>query len=820
MKFLVFSLLLFLVSCTEDKSPVGLVTPSGKLTTGDSQLRSPGNLSVTAQQGDGERVDLVFAWKPVSRAKGYHLQIKSSLDDYKQSPYKAMGNTYTIRGAASLNIAHDWRVRAINDNWDDNSEWSAQTFVVRKDHNDALIIVDPSEIMLSPIASDAIHCRDVELWTAYCSIWDLPNGGCDAIKGCGTGAVSVIISDTTWVALDPSDHGWIRFPQTKLNAIYQRWVHPKYSGFGDASLYDDPTSPEELGLVQYPMRVQVGVRESDGSPIYDTYVLYGFPSESGFGVSTGVPVVEPEVVESPAPEPTPEPPAPDPESTPEPEPVDPPEVVPPAPEPEPEPVIPEPEPESTPPEVVVPDPEPEPVIPAQPDTVATDPPEVVEPEPDPVIPDPDPVDPPEVVAPDPPSVQPEPEPEPEAVSPEPEPDPVDTDPEPEPVIQDPEPEVVPIAQHTPPVAVQDPPETAASSVVEEKEEAGIEKEEPPAAPSDPPVPVLFSFVVVEGRTFETAASTSASTPTILTQSQVEARYYPNRASGAYIPYSVREANHSEMWGNGELPTITVSGCRQSVGTASKMRLKVKRDVNNNPIDIDGNIIYCLTDPSIPWQRSTGMYKGCSLDDPEEHPYNGNLILLASDNLHRDTKVQPYCIDTYEQSVAVPTKKFPCNDPNDPSCEDLEEKLCSEVSWYGFSDDDPGDGSRFSPFAKKVMEPYGSTESDIYDAIFTVTRVDGPITEPLGIQYLISDNGTSANFGSVTGGPRAGGRTGFGAGSRTKIFNGGKFKDGIGFGGAKYQVLFYLQPGHENGFSHYIVDTYRTAVDINSPNCGS
>ena len=142
----------------------------------------------------------------------------------------------------------------------------------RTDTNDELTA-------LESVASDSLYCRDADLWTEYCTTFgNLPNGGCDAIANCGgalLGASSVmaIVSDTAWVQFNPADYGWIRFPLSTSGSgrdvSFQRWVHPKYSGWGDASLYGDPAPPELIGLVKYPYRPLGGMKVT----------LYGFPCE-------------------------------------------------------------------------------------------------------------------------------------------------------------------------------------------------------------------------------------------------------------------------------------------------------------------------------------------------------------------------------------------------------------------------------------------------------------------------------------------------------------------------------------------------------------
>lgn len=513
-------LLVFTWACDKDENPVGgaTIAPSAKLTThGDDRLSPPQGLTVAIIGQQGDRADLAFSWDRVSFANEYRLQLKSSLADDYRSSYRVIGQQYTIMKAASLNMAHSWRVMAIDDEYAD-SEWTEQEFIVKLNRDGELVVARPGEQELAVVASDALYCRDAELWISYCSTWgDLPGGGCGSIAACSGGAYHItrVISDTTFVALNPSEYGWIRFPQELPNAIYQRWVHPKYSGFGDASAYADPTHPDQLGLVQYPQRLQVGVRSSDGSAVYKTLVLYGFPTESGFGTSEGSITVEPETeVNTPVAPPTPDPVVPD--STP----------VNPEPDPKPEPEIP-----ATEPDPVVPDPEPEPIAPEPdleipsdpesepqvPEAVITPPknPEPADPEPEVIVSDPNPepvVTPPVVPDPPPVTVDPEPESEPENEAPvESEDDPNDSQ-ELVDILKDTQVDVnipvVPVVVVTfdPPSQVEPQFETAASTLEDETKKddqpvPGVDNNDPP-----PVEFVSFGVEVYEGPQFDYAAS--------------------------------------------------------------------------------------------------------------------------------------------------------------------------------------------------------------------------------------------------------------------------------------------------------------------------
>ena len=164
-----------------------------------------------------------------------------------------------------------------------------------------------------PVASDSLYCRDAVFWRSYCDRWgnDLAHGGCEAISACAEGdtfGVAAIVSDTAWVAINPSSHGWIRVPQKRQSSRFQRWIHPHYANWTVDAYYDAPAPPDSIGIVTYPFRTAKGKR-----------TLYGFPSEPFRGVFIAAKSEQPE-----PPAPRPEPPAPppeDPEPPPEPGPL-------------------------------------------------------------------------------------------------------------------------------------------------------------------------------------------------------------------------------------------------------------------------------------------------------------------------------------------------------------------------------------------------------------------------------------------------------------------------------------------------------------------
>ena len=221
---------------------------------------------------------------------------------------------------------------------------------------------------LHPVASDSLYCRDAEFWRGACRYWgELEQGGCEAVATCAEGdtaGVAVIVSDTAWVSFNPSDYGWLRMPQRTSDFYLQRWTHPNYVSWwsswderdGDTTHYEDPTAPEELGLIYTPSR-------KSGFSKQNLFKLIRGISDS-WGTSVGAQVSTPTPDPNPEPEPEPEPvPPPDPNPEPEPQPKPEPQPTP-EPEPEPEPT-PEPEPEPTPPPT--PEPEPEPTPPPTPE---------------------------------------------------------------------------------------------------------------------------------------------------------------------------------------------------------------------------------------------------------------------------------------------------------------------------------------------------------------------------------------------------------------------------------------------------------------------
>ncbi len=123
---------------------------------------------------------------------------------------------------------------------------------------------------LVPVASDSLYCRDAAFWRGYCRHWgELENSGCERIATCQDGeptSVAVIVSDTAWVAADPSAHGWLRLPPKDPSRFRQRWIHPHYVPWNTPQAYEEPLPPEQLGLVEYPFRGSRFLR-----------ILYGFP---------------------------------------------------------------------------------------------------------------------------------------------------------------------------------------------------------------------------------------------------------------------------------------------------------------------------------------------------------------------------------------------------------------------------------------------------------------------------------------------------------------------------------------------------------------
>ena len=164
------------------------------------------------------------------------------------------------------------------------------------------IPLDPSGKItteLVPVASDSLYCRDAVFWQSYCDRWNLAHGGCEAIATCAEGdtaGVGAIVSDTAWVAINPSSHGWIRVPQKYPVTRLQRWTHPHYANWPVEAHYDAPAPPDSIGIVTYPFRTARGKR-----------TLYGFPSEPIRGIFIAAEAEQPE---PPAPPPLPDPPGP------------------------------------------------------------------------------------------------------------------------------------------------------------------------------------------------------------------------------------------------------------------------------------------------------------------------------------------------------------------------------------------------------------------------------------------------------------------------------------------------------------------------------